>query len=315
MPGRQANLGEYRYGFNGQEGDNEIKGDGNSLNFKYRMSDPRIGRFFASDPLSSEYPELSVYQFAGNTPIWARELEGLESWYTSTGSTDPDGETGPMKPQVGPLSFERAQEFGYSEYGVSTETFSNNFPEEKILELTDNSIEFSQQRDNPMACAAHFYEVLDILYPEDNYPSKLGLGAKNLANEELKPKGQSSGSRTVKSTFDKNDPIKNFQSNILIDPVVQSIIQTPGLYLFYVGPGAQYHSQFLVVDSRDVSIELTLFDNHGIFQYSSSSDLDSHLEPYAGGGYLKYFNANTIVFDLKIPITSEVRYPIETIIQ
>jgi RHS repeat-associated protein len=68
----------YRYGFNGQEKDNEIKGNGNSVNFKYRMYDPRIGRFFAVDPLAPEYPMLSTYQFASLNPIYMFELEGLE---------------------------------------------------------------------------------------------------------------------------------------------------------------------------------------------------------------------------------------------
>ena len=50
MPGRNGNTGDYRYGFQGQEKDDEIKGEGNSVNYKYRMHDPRIGRFFAVDP-------------------------------------------------------------------------------------------------------------------------------------------------------------------------------------------------------------------------------------------------------------------------
>ncbi len=69
----------YRYGFQGQERDNEIKGDGNSYNYKYRMHDPRLGRFFAVDPLYKDYPELTPYQFAANQVIHAVELEGLEN--------------------------------------------------------------------------------------------------------------------------------------------------------------------------------------------------------------------------------------------
>ena len=37
LPGRHANTGDYRYGFQGQEMDNEIKGEGNSLDFTFRM--------------------------------------------------------------------------------------------------------------------------------------------------------------------------------------------------------------------------------------------------------------------------------------
>ncbi len=94
MPNRHFNTSDYRYGFQGQELDNEIKGEGNSINYKYRMHDPRVGRFFATDPLSYKYPMLSEYQFSANTPIMAVELEGLESSNdpnpTQNQSQDPD---------------------------------------------------------------------------------------------------------------------------------------------------------------------------------------------------------------------------------
>lgn len=71
---------EYRYGFQSQEMDNEIKGRGNSLNYTFRMHDPRIGRFFAVDPLAPKYPHYSPYMFSGNRVINSRELEGLEEY-------------------------------------------------------------------------------------------------------------------------------------------------------------------------------------------------------------------------------------------
>ena len=72
--------GDYRYSFQGQEADNEIKGKGNSVNYKYRMHDARLGRFFAVDPLASKYPHNSVYAFSENVVINAVELEGLERY-------------------------------------------------------------------------------------------------------------------------------------------------------------------------------------------------------------------------------------------
>lgn len=79
MPGRQGNNGsQYRYGFQGQEGDNEVAWQGNSWNYKFRMYDPRIGRFFAVDPLKTSYPMLTPYQFAQNSPIQAVDLEGFK---------------------------------------------------------------------------------------------------------------------------------------------------------------------------------------------------------------------------------------------
>ena len=70
----------YRYGFQGQERDDEVKGEGNSHNYKYRMHDPRLGRFFATDPLEIKYPYYSPYQFSGNRVIDMIELEGLEPY-------------------------------------------------------------------------------------------------------------------------------------------------------------------------------------------------------------------------------------------
>nr|WP_256463648.1 RHS repeat-associated core domain-containing protein [Flavobacterium sp. HJ-32-4] len=79
VPNRHESTdGSYRYGFQGQEKDDEIKGEGNSLNYTYRMHDPRLGRFFAVDPLWSKYPANSPYSFSENRLIDGRELEGLE---------------------------------------------------------------------------------------------------------------------------------------------------------------------------------------------------------------------------------------------
>ena len=64
----------YRYGFQGQEKDDET----GLVNYKYRMHDPRVGRFFAVDPLTSKYPHNGPYNFSENRVIDGIELEGLE---------------------------------------------------------------------------------------------------------------------------------------------------------------------------------------------------------------------------------------------
>ncbi len=75
---RSKELNDYRFGFQGQEKDEESKGEGNSVNYKYRMHDPRVGRFFAVDPLAFKYPYNSQYAFSENQVIAFIELEGLE---------------------------------------------------------------------------------------------------------------------------------------------------------------------------------------------------------------------------------------------
>ncbi|SEC76511.1 RHS repeat-associated core domain-containing protein [Tenacibaculum sp. MAR_2009_124] len=84
VPNRHGQADSYRYGFQGQEKDDEIKGEGNSVNYKFRMHDPRVGRFFAVDPLMSKYPHYSPYSFSGNKVIAFGELEGLEEFSRTT---------------------------------------------------------------------------------------------------------------------------------------------------------------------------------------------------------------------------------------
>lgn len=70
----------YRYGFQGQETDFEVKNvSGGSVSFEYRVHDPRLGRFLSLDPLTASYPHNSPYAFSENRVIDAIELEGLES--------------------------------------------------------------------------------------------------------------------------------------------------------------------------------------------------------------------------------------------
>ena len=78
VPNRHGSSESYRYGFQGQEKDDEVKGEGNSLNYTFRMHDARVGRFFARDPLSYQYPWNSPYAFSENRVVDGIELEGLE---------------------------------------------------------------------------------------------------------------------------------------------------------------------------------------------------------------------------------------------
>jgi RHS repeat-associated protein len=74
----------YRYGFNGKENDNEVKGEGNEQDYGMRVYDPGLGKFLSVDPLTPKYPELTPYQFASNKPINSIDLDGLESWELTT---------------------------------------------------------------------------------------------------------------------------------------------------------------------------------------------------------------------------------------
>jgi RHS repeat-associated protein len=111
VPNRHDPGNSYRYGFQGQEKDNELKGDGNSLNYTFRMHDPRVGRFFAVDPLFKDYPWNSPYAFSENRVIDGVELEGLE-YYTVHIKVDINGKKTLMK-----VESHRDLEKGYGDLG------------------------------------------------------------------------------------------------------------------------------------------------------------------------------------------------------
>ena len=85
MPNRGYQGSGYRYGFNGKENDDEVKGvKGSQQDYGFRIYDPRLGRFLSVDPLTSGYPWYTPYQFAGNKPIWCIDLDGLEEVFVNT---------------------------------------------------------------------------------------------------------------------------------------------------------------------------------------------------------------------------------------
>ena len=76
MPNRDFSIAGYRYGFNGKENDDEVKGAGNSLDFGARIYDSRLGRWIAIDPQNSETPGWSPYHYALNSPVRLTDEQG-----------------------------------------------------------------------------------------------------------------------------------------------------------------------------------------------------------------------------------------------
>ncbi len=79
MPGRKYSQpnNNYRYGFNGQEKSNEIKGEGNSYTAEFWEYDPRIGRRWNLDPVVKVYE--SPYAAFGGNPITNIDPNGADT--------------------------------------------------------------------------------------------------------------------------------------------------------------------------------------------------------------------------------------------
>lgn len=69
VPNRHSSSNQYRYGFNGHEKDDELKGEGNSYDMGLRNYDPRVAKMFSVDPRASEYPWQSSYAYHMNSPV------------------------------------------------------------------------------------------------------------------------------------------------------------------------------------------------------------------------------------------------------
>ncbi|MGB0522471.1 MAG: RHS repeat-associated core domain-containing protein, partial [Flammeovirgaceae bacterium] len=74
----------YRFGFNSKENDREWGTGGLTQDYGFRLYNPVLAKFLSVDPLAPSYPWYTPYQFAGNMPIWAIDLDGLEPKYKPT---------------------------------------------------------------------------------------------------------------------------------------------------------------------------------------------------------------------------------------
>ncbi len=89
MPGREYQAQPSRFGFNGKENDNDVKGFENQQDYGMRIYDTRIARFLSADPLAAQYAHLTPYQFASNRPVDGIDLDGMEYYnYRLTKQSD-----------------------------------------------------------------------------------------------------------------------------------------------------------------------------------------------------------------------------------
>jgi RHS repeat-associated protein len=81
----KGRIRSYMFGFNGQEKDNEVYGEGNSYTAEFWQYDPRLGRRWNVDPYSGKYSWQSPYAAFNNNPIFYKDPSGLEGEGTGDG--------------------------------------------------------------------------------------------------------------------------------------------------------------------------------------------------------------------------------------
>lgn len=77
-PGRHWEAANYshRFGYNGMEKDDDIKGLGNSYDYGARFYDPRVGRFLSIDPDNNKLAGWTNYQYCRDNPIYRIDADG-----------------------------------------------------------------------------------------------------------------------------------------------------------------------------------------------------------------------------------------------
>src|SRR6218665_1766633 len=76
MRGRNFALNSYRYGYQGSEKDNEIRGDGNHFTTLYREGNTELLTWWSPDPTANEQPWQSPYSYMDGNPVLMNDPEG-----------------------------------------------------------------------------------------------------------------------------------------------------------------------------------------------------------------------------------------------
>ncbi|MFN8698524.1 MAG: RHS repeat-associated core domain-containing protein [Flavobacteriales bacterium] len=154
--------GVHRYGFNGKEKDIEGLGGGsNTYDYGFRIYNSNLGKFLSTDPLQVSYPWYTPYQFSGNAPIWAIDVDGLEQaivvrWYKNNQCT---GQTifvirNPSDRPLGQNNFlfmnlpdTDANRTSIANLGFATSATPNNIVSNALRTFLANNTEGSNQSD------------------------------------------------------------------------------------------------------------------------------------------------------------------------
>ncbi|MCO6499670.1 MAG: hypothetical protein J5I47_04725 [Vicingus serpentipes] len=85
MPGRNSNSGDYRYGFNGMEKDDEVNNvTGSHYTTFHRGYDSRLGRWWSLDPKMRS--NISMYSAFSNNPIIKVDPRGDDDYFDIQGN-------------------------------------------------------------------------------------------------------------------------------------------------------------------------------------------------------------------------------------
>jgi len=128
MDNRNFSSSDYRFGFNGMEKDDEMKGSGNSYTTEFRQYDSRLGRWLSLDPRIDF--QRSPYSSMGDNPIFNNDILGDEF------------KTKKDKRLANKVQKNADSQISYYEKQIS----SNNLSNEEVAELREMIIELENAK-------------------------------------------------------------------------------------------------------------------------------------------------------------------------
>lgn len=169
---------DYRFGFNGMEKDNEMKGMGNSLNLGARIYDSRLGRFFSIDPRIKEYSWQSPYSYYKNTPISMIDFNG-EGGEDSQNSTPVESNQ-----PAGVSAAQGKQQSAPSVAGATTNAVNNTSTTAggttaNANTQTNNQGEAGPALENSTTCPENTPTQIDNTTPAPNSPASTVLSSQD----------------------------------------------------------------------------------------------------------------------------------------
>ena len=125
---------EYRFHFNGKENDNEVKGQGNSIDFGERIYDSRLCKWLAVDMAAKEAPSWSPYRFGFNNPLRFVDPNGAFEIDKKTAEKYPALNT--LLKTISEVYSQKPAEFraAFKEYGQLTDEQVSKMLEYKLVE-------------------------------------------------------------------------------------------------------------------------------------------------------------------------------------
>lgn len=228
--GRSFSSTAYRYGFNGQEKDNEVSGDGNSNTAEFWQYDTRLGRRWNLDPR----PQIKISDYAtfGNNPIKFSDILGDKFDEKSSKHVDAyEKKLGERKAEINKAMDNVIAEFDKAKVGADVSGLVNQYKElsrskeevtaaENELNEMKNSPQLFAVRDNYKGGGETKYDVKNnaVLIRFDGKFSSIGHelkhGSQFLAGDLSFDKKTGDAGQLA----DLNDEQRAYQRELALDP-------------------------------------------------------------------------------------------------